>query len=473
MNPIEKQKLREISSLDAISFFHFLVEEGCRLSLISSGQLDALQYQLVELLAGRFNRWTGGFSSSVPVETGQSIQQSVFYTIGYYLKGLPDVECALEALKGNPLKELFLLGKKLIESNLAEANELLRSIQKDRFSTDVLAYNDTLDEGLPIFFSSYDTDYGAHETPASVDYPLGNDRMNLTGIEYISEYLRKLRLENEFCAHFPEEEILCLLRGYDRQYKELLFNIYELVLINAVGCLLIDQTENGKNEKSGNEIRLRISDLGRQYLQRELSPLTAGKIDRLVNEAISLLCRVLSLSDGQLINYLAASAANLKSRLKSALETDSLEHLFLSTEEEPAEPLIQFSDKASLDHDSFRRLADEIRECRLIADKILLLLREPLSLGDLIDLLEGECFFAEEYQDVFASLEDIRLALLVKKLPLDPADSSFLAEESGREWQIGLNSFLTQADPGRKSAILSLAKQLEVSPEISRVKQST
>lgn len=459
MNHIENQRFRDIGSLDAVSFFHFLVEEGCRLSLISSGQLEALQYQLIELLAGQFNRWTGGQSSSVPVETGQRIQQSVFYTIGYYLKSLPDAEHALAALKDSPLQELFLKGKKRMEETRKEAETLLRYVQEHRFSTDVLAYNDTLNEGLPMFFSAYDMDYEAHGTPASVDYPLSNDRMNLTGIDYIDTYLQKLRLENEFCAYFPGEEIRCLLRGYDRQYKEVLFNIYDLVLANAVGCMLIDKGESGK---IGNEIGLRISEYGREYLLRELSPLPKDKLDRLADEAVSRLYGTLSITDKQLVNYLKTSAVNLKSRLQNALETGSLEQLFLSSDEDGTAPAIRFEDKKKLEDDSFRRLADEIRECRFIADKISLLRREPISLTDLIDLLEGDCFFGEEYREVFASLEDIQLALLVKKLPFDPADASFPAKESVREWQDSFSNFLMQMDSHRKSAILTSASQIEI-----------
>ncbi len=81
---------------------------------------------------------------------------------------------------------------------------------------------------------------------------------------------------------------------------------------------------------------------------------------------------------------------------------------------------------------------------------------------DLTDLLEGSCFFDEEYHEVFSSLEEIRLALLLKKLPLDPTGSGFLREESLQEWQSSLISFLEQADPERKTAILMLSDQIEL-----------
>lgn len=476
MNHIDMLRLREMGGLDAAGFFHHLIEEGGRLSLISPGQLETLQYQLVELLADRFNRRTSGFSSSVPVETGKSIQQSVFYTVGYYLKSLKDAESALEVLISEPLGELFLRGQKLIDTNLVNAKKLLRFVQQNRLATDVLAYNDTLDAGLPEFFSSYDTDYGAHETPASVDYPLGNDSMNLTGIEYISQYLHKLRLENEFCSRFPQEEIRSLLRGYDRQYKELLFNIYELVLTNAVGCLLVDMADVGKAESGkrykgdvdgdGIGIGLHISDYGRQFLLRELAPLPEEQIDSRVDAAVSRLCGTLSIKGTPLAGYIRKSSVNLKSRLKHALRTGGLKQLFLPLEDEGTAPSVRFDDLPKMDDVGFRRLADEIRECRLVSDKIALLRKDPVSLRDLVDLLEGYCFYGEEFRDVFASLEDIQLALLIKKLPSDPDGGGFLIEEGGKEWQSELDSYLSQIAPGRKAAILDLASRLKTGSDI-------
>ncbi len=453
MNHIEKQYFKEIEDLDAASFFLYLVKEGCRLSLMSSAELESLQLQIVELLTEQFNRWTGGQSSSVSVETGQRIHQSVFYSIGYFLKSLPDAECALEVLKGNPLNDLFLRGKKRMEEDLREARKLLLTIQEDCFETDVFAYNDTLSEGLPMFFSSYDMDYGSHETPASIDYPLSSDKMDLTGIDYIYSYLRKLKLENDFCGHFSDEEIHRLLRGYDRQYKELLFNIFDLVLNNAVGSLLLGREG----------IELPLSDCDRLYLQRYLAGFPAGELDGLLDETVSWLCGRLSLSDASMTDYISTSAVKLKSRLKNALEAGSLNHLFLSAEEETEEPVIRFEDNAKLGLDSFRKLADEIRDCRFVSDKIALLNRKPLGMADLTDLLDGSCFFCDEFQKVFESLEEVRLALLAKKLSFDPDGSGSLSEEDCPEWQSRFNTFLTQMDPVRKASILALADRIEAS----------
>ncbi|MEL7659051.1 MAG: DUF6179 domain-containing protein, partial [Bacillota bacterium] len=326
MNSIEKQQFNIINDLDAASYLNLIVKESYRLSLIDSAKLEKIQYQIVDLLTRLLHRYTNGQSSSVAIETGQKIQQSLLFTIGYYLKSLPDEQASLKTLKENPLPDLYENGKKLIEENLQIAKVQLQSIQDNCLSTDVYAYNDTI-EGLSIFFSSYDVDYGAHETPCSVDYPLSNDKMNLTGIDYISEYLHKLELENEFCNYFSDEEIHSLMRGYDLHYKDLLFNIYELVLTNAIGCLLL-----GKDE-----ISLHIKDYDRQQLHSELSDLSKKELDDWVDQAVSKLCRILMIENAELEKHMKRSALNLKSRLKNALEIKELKYLFLSTQEEPSQ----------------------------------------------------------------------------------------------------------------------------------------
>ena len=452
MNQIERQYFKETGSLDAVSFFQFLVREGCRLSLITSEQLESLQYQIVGLLADQFNRRTGGQSSSVPVEAGQRIQQSVFYTVGYYLKSLPDAESALEELKSHPMDKLFQMGKERIESVRKEAEALFLAVQADPFVTDVIAYNDTLAEGLSMFFSSYDADFEAHDTPASIDYPLGNDKMNLTGVEYIFDYLQKLRLENEFCHLFSNEEIHSLLRGYDRQYRELLFNIYDLILTNAVGHMLL-----GRNDRKLHDQGLYISEYDRQYLQKELAPLPPEKLDALTDEAVSRLCVLLSISDPGLTGYIKTSSVNLKSRLKHALEVNGLHRLFLSAKDADEPSVIQFEDKDPMEPAAFLRLADEIRECRHVSDKLALLRSSSPGMADLADLLDGDCFFGKEYEEVFASLEDVRPALLLKKLPLEPNDMRFMEEENDQEWKSSLYSWLSQIDALRKSSIFTLA----------------
>ena len=66
----------------------------------------------------------------------------------------------------------------------------------------------------------------------TADYPLYNNLIGkLDGVEFIKEYLNSLYLENLFCKKFSEDKIKYLLYGYSHDYKELIINIFEIVLL--------------------------------------------------------------------------------------------------------------------------------------------------------------------------------------------------------------------------------------------------
>lgn len=340
------------------NYFQSFSQEACRLNLLTESEFENLQLQSIQLLARQTERYTGGESSSVKVETAQSICQSIFYTIGIYLKSLPSLNLTLSELKQKPLLELYRNGQNLIKAQFDNAKQLFDAVRNNSISTDNHAYNDTIQNGIAVFFSSYDMDYGAHETPVSIDYPLCNDKMELVGVEYICDYLQKLYMENQFCKNFAQQDIHCLLRGYDTN--------------------------------------------------------------------------------------------------------DRLESIFISLKGNHPQPLVQFEDGQKIDDELFRTITNEIRECRYVSDKILIIQREIHSIADLVDILEAYCIFNDEFFEIFKSLGDTELALLLRKLPTHVIDTDCHFTENEKEWQNRLNCYLNKIDLSRKEGIRELAEKIDM-----------
>ena len=359
MNNLEKQHLIKRESLHPAFYLQSLLQETYRLKLFTDSEFENIQLQSIQLLAKQTERYTDGESSSVKVETAQSILQSIFYSIGIYLKSFPDADMSIAVLKQKPLLELYRHGQKLIEKQLDSAQQLLKAIQNDSIVTDNYAYHDTIQNGIPIFFSAYDADFGAHDTPASIDYPLSNDKMDLVGIEYIYSYLQKLLMENQFCKNFTEHDIHCLLRGYDEHYQDLLINIFGLVLTNAVGSVLANK----------NALHLNVEPLDRQYLQQNLADLSIDQLDTMLRDASAQLCQELNIADRLLQKHIAATVMELSPRFKNALEKNQLESIFVSLKESSTQPVFQFADGEKMDDELFRSIADEIRECRYVSPR--------------------------------------------------------------------------------------------------------
>ncbi|MDF2655421.1 MAG: hypothetical protein K0R19_1895 [Bacillota bacterium] len=446
--------------LDASTYFQEIIKEGARLSLIPSETLEKLQSQILTLLSAAFNRYTGGFSSSVPLETGQRIQQSIFFTTGYYLKRLSSPEEAFILLETCTLDELYQKGKKRIAEDFLNTKALLASIQKKLPSFDVLAYNDTLKEGIPLFFAAYDADYGAHEIPGSIDYPLSNDPMILTGLEYIMDYLRKFQLENLFCSYYPSETVLALIRGSDPMYREQLFNIFDLVLANSLASALMGRSA----------LNLYISDYDQRFLQYELGSQSRDQIELLADQAGCRMCVELSIAGTNLEHYIRASIRKLKGRLWHAVHTDSLPLLFPSSKDEDELNTILFRDKDHMDHAVLRALYNEILSCRHLSDKLILLRNAPLSMRDLTDLLDSECFFEDEYASLFSSLNEVELALLLKTLPHSADLPSLYGRaairdeyEKLRQWHLPFLSYLDGLELKDRNRIEAFSERLEIS----------
>jgi hypothetical protein len=154
MNSIEKQQPIKRESLSEEHYFQSFIQEAHRLKLLSEAQLEDIQMQSVKLLVRQTQRYNSGDSSSVRVEVAQSIFQSALYSIGVYLKSLPDTDMGLSEIINTPLEELHKKGRKLIEKKINIARHLLHLVQQERIETENIAYRDTIDKGLSEFFFS-------------------------------------------------------------------------------------------------------------------------------------------------------------------------------------------------------------------------------------------------------------------------------------------------------------------------------
>jgi len=450
MNSLDKQHLIKRESLSKNQYFQSMVQEAHRLKLLSDAELEDIQIRSVRLLARQTERYTSGDSSSVRVEIAQSIFQSTLYTIGIYLKSLPDIDMSLSEIKQTPLYELHNKGRKLIEKKINIAKHMLYLVQNGRIKTDNIAYNDTVQKALSDFFSSYDPDFAAHDTPCSIDYPLNIDKMELAGIEYIYDYLQKLYWENKFCKKFSSHDISCVLRGYDEKYPDLLVNIYRLVFTNALGCTLL----------SKNTGELKIDSTDRRYIQEKFEKLSQDQFYKVLESASIKLCKQLEFSNDFFKEYIYQTIKEICDSLKKALKNKQLQLVFINSKEKDIKPIVHFMDGDKMDDELFRKLTNEIRECRFATDKILIIQRDIHSISDLVDVLEAECLFGNEFLELFESLEDNELAMLFSLLPINKVDSNY--EESEKKWHVKLDNYLREIEVTRKSNIVKMAEKIEM-----------
>lgn len=424
MNQIQKQSISLANNLNFNIYFQALLIEAQEKKIVSDAELERIQLELVELLANQVERFNNGESSSIRVDKAQGILQSVCYNISAYLKSLPEDNSRIEMLRKENLKVLFRRGIEEIDALVKEEKALLDKIQQESLILDNIAYKDTIFNGLKDFFHDYEIEYSAQEDCGSIDYPLYMELTDLSGAEYMELYLKRLSVENDFCRLFSKEKVELLLRSYSKDWRDILVNIYELVLTNALGCELLEK-----------EVReLNITEDDRNQLQKKLYGLDSNALKIKLVEAYENICKGLNVGETN-AEYAEGCISQIAIRLRNNLNTGTLKQIFITLDEVSETEAIQnlYQDGLQMDDSRLRDFIEEIKVCRFTEDKIVLIRREVHSLNDLTEIL-SEGFYEQEYEEVFGLLNKTELEFLRQHIE-EEVEFSHLSYEDGKEWE--------------------------------------
>lgn len=419
-------------------------------NLIHEHDIENIQFQILEVLTEKIQYYTKGESTSVKIEVAENIMESIYYTIGVFLKTQGSINRIIDLIKNKGIKFCLSKGEELVKDKIEEAKVLFNLVTQNRLSAENYGYNDTIDYGISLFFKEYDSDFGSHETPGSIDYPLCNDKMDKVGIEYIQDYLKKIYLENQFFSYYNSNEIEKLLISYDKNSHHLLINIFELVLRNVIASIL-----SGKGARN-----LDITNNDIRYIQKLLEDLSQSELNEVLLKSSIRCCDELNIESYELRDYIYKATSKL-TILKEILELKKLNTLFIVVKNSFKES-INFEEGERLEDSLFRYITDEIRECTLIEDKIKIIKDEINSLIDLVDVLGADCIFNDEFEKIFDSLSDSDLALLLKYIPDIEHIDFYYGTEAEKQWHNKLNSYLKTISSTRRNMVIELSRRINI-----------
>lgn len=451
MASIEKWHLIDINNLNCEYYFTSFLQEAYSRGFLNDSEIENIQLQCIQLLAYKSEGYSDGKSSSIRVEAAQSIMKSILYTIGLYLKSLPDTGCAVGELKTAVISKMHEKGRKLINVKLNAARHIYKLAQKNKLTTLNYTYNATLnDNGIGIFFRAYDPDYEAHETPASIDYQLCNPVTDLIGIEFIQKYIESLYLENEFCRNFNPEDICHLLYGYDEGYKDLLINIFEHVLTSAIGCALSNHSV----------LKLEISEEELRFLENELSKDDDHSIVLKVRNGAGKVIKELNITNPSLISYIEKSLQRITWEIIHAVRTNTLGKTFAAPVNPDCKPKIQFLSGVKMDDEDYRRFTDELMTCRYSSDKLALIKEKVRAFEDIEDVLLDAQLKEEEITGVLGTLENVEIAELMRRHPFKSDIQAVDLSEAESALRAYLESYIDKLARDRQKQIFQIAKRL-------------
>ncbi len=283
--------------------------------LASPADEAAFQDALLRLLERRTAIYTMGDSSSVPTYVAADLLRSICFVLGIDLEERTVPEELLRVdLEREFRRRLAEVGRKA-----GAAERLWRDACIAMPLIPNIALRDTL-TGIGDFFRNYDYRSMAHDIPCSIDYPLCHPvESSLLGVDYISEYLRRLMIEARFLRLFEIAPCERVLSTASADYIELLVNLYEPVAINAIGLALLGE----------DPARLTIGDVERTAIAARLEPLGNAQRARTLQEGATRACDALGVSDEDAREYLSAMVPDLLARTEVGLAHGSLDGVYV------------------------------------------------------------------------------------------------------------------------------------------------
>ena len=450
-NNLEKISVIKKEQLSSEFYFQSLLEQGHIKGILTDSDIERLQYECLSFLAYKVERFNAGDSSSIQVEKAQNIMASNMFTIGLWLKTYQNPDDAVTAIKREQIAELYQKGREHIDAILAETKAVHAKVLGKLVNTKNDFYRLTIEDAINGFFKRYYPDFAAHEIHITADYPTFNTIPKLAGIEFIHAYLNALYRENQFCFYFDPGDIHHLLRGYEEDYQELLINIYEPILLAALGCVI-----------AGTDVyRLDISEGGAAYLYHLFNATPKSEIFPLMKNAVGELTRLLNCPH-ELIQYIQNSLPMIISRIETAVRKQTLDRVFVlpAFPENRPQIIISFGDK--MEDEQYRKVIEEIGQCRFSQDKITIIKEHIHSLADFEDILLDADLIHEEVQAVLRELSFPEIAALSKRYLILSELEAIEFRDRERLLRKHLNDFVFALPEKQRELIAKTIEAIEI-----------
>lgn len=405
----------EAEMLNPKYYFQSLIEQAYYYGLLSDKELCAVQTDLLLILTEQTDKWSRGESSSIPTEKAQDIMTSILFAIGIQLKSYQTPEQAIKILKSEPLKSLFENGLKLINRKMTVSRHLQKRILHHLLDTPNVYYRSTIADGINGFFKLYCPQFAAHEIHITADYPVFIGRPELEGIEFIEKYLRCIQAENAFCVCFAPQDIHHLLCGLTQDYRSIPLNIFEPVLLSALG--LIIQKRNPK------QLDLNKNDIS--ILHQLFSGQSEKEVQSCLKKALFYLNEKMDLPYISM-QYASLCIPKLTVIILNAVKMKTLDKVFLTPAYPEQEPHIILSYGDRMNDKEYQKLIEKILQTNSSKQKIALILNEIHSIADLLDILSDAELYTNEFDLLINMMPLPTFAMLLSQYPND----AFFARES-------------------------------------------
>ncbi len=244
-NPQKRLPFTE-EELDEEQYTMSLLRLCMQHQLIDTPHFRAIQNGLNCAFIETAEQFTKRESSTLPRKQAEQLYASVLYQADIALMAYRSPARAVEALNTLGIETILIKGKRIILFLHEQNKKIYQAACQQGLSLPVYEYRYVMDQAFSAYCAGYSARFNARECCAQIDYPLlGRSayRFKSKGVLFIHEYYTGILNENVFCRLFDEGQMKALLMAYGAQYrsdyKDLLFNISEVLLNNLMANALL------------------------------------------------------------------------------------------------------------------------------------------------------------------------------------------------------------------------------------------
>lgn len=430
--------------INEIALPHYSLFQTIQIALdrhfISDEKAESLYREIEELTLHLALHYQHQNSSSV----SQSQFLRIIDTINYMFKH----SCKdPKALNDHSVMFFFEEGLHILKRDTQKIQDIYESLKTQLLPVQNDRYLNIINEQIPNFLKTlqeYRAVFNYCYIEGDLDYPLidglplDHDMYGLSGTDLVIYYIRRFALENHFCWYFRHDlpELIHqyeALKGIPIDYLSI--NLFELVVNQMTAYSLVHHSIGLFFEKTDiDELKSILSD---------------KDITHEITSALSYI------ADQEVRNYLLRYKENIIRTFNYFIYENYEAFIY--------PPVI--SDKTMvylepLTASIFDKAFDDLKIMTNVEQKIQYLSDIPLY--DVLDLLENDIFYGNEYQQFFSNM-DLKEAAVIIKL-LDPNGDAFhqtqclnhcLLEEleSSMEWQQQFIGFLKRVSSADQAEI--------------------
>ena len=431
----------------------FLIEHNS----LTSEQVKIIQDHVFLLSSNLVKMYNFQRSTTISRRRYKRIMESVYYTLDYAVLYTPNLSLEAEV----DVFQLYEQGKEYIEEDHQLVYQKYQQLKQTRLPFNNERYQNIIDHQLLDFYINYDVEYHSAFCKEDLDYPLidglsmDHNMYNKKGVAMVLEYIHRFELEQNFCNQFASDTLKEIIHLYEELHgisiTYLGTNLLEIILDQLLFSLLLNKEELHLFHEE--EIELLYQRLDNNT--EELVIQCFQQLSKFTNNPETLL-------------YLQKYRVPFLTKLQPALLHHTLHSIVLHYQSKPF--AFKIENPQELDSLQFQQLIESIQDAKS-NKKIELILKQPLHINDLIEVLDLNLLFEKEVTKLFTSFDNVSIAVLFKTLY--PEEFAFHREVQfthhslqllaiSTSWQQLFIDFIDSLATNRKEEIIQVLNHLDL-----------